>query len=59
MICGEEEWKHCRAEKMGCEGCHYDFISKTKIRKFLKNKAAIIYGIKVIAVEDLLEFLDE
>lgn len=59
MICGDKEWEHCRVEKMGCTGCYYDVIPKSKIRKFLKNKAAIIYGIKVIAVEDLLEFLDE
>lgn len=25
--CTDKEWIHCRVEKMGCEGCHYN---KTK-----------------------------
>ena len=22
--CTDNEWKHCRVEKMGCKGCNYD-----------------------------------
>ena len=24
QVCTDKEWQHCRVEKMGCEGCHYD-----------------------------------
>lgn len=24
MKCTDKEWKHCRVEKMGCDGCYYD-----------------------------------
>ena len=24
MKCTDKEWDHCRVEKMGCKGCHYD-----------------------------------
>ena len=24
MKCTGKEWDHCRVEKMGCTGCHYD-----------------------------------
>ena len=24
MKCTSKEWDHCRVEKMGCTGCHYD-----------------------------------
>lgn len=22
--CDDKEWMHCRVEKMGCDGCHYE-----------------------------------
>lgn len=22
--CNDKEWTHCRVEKMGCNGCHYE-----------------------------------
>lgn len=28
MKCGDEEWQHCRVEKMGCNGCYYNEIKK-------------------------------
>ena len=32
--CDDKEWMHCRVEKMGCDGCHYEdkpFDPKTMI----------------------------
>lgn len=28
--CTDKEWMHCRVEKMGCTGCHYDIEAKKK-----------------------------
>lgn len=28
--CTDKEWTHCRVEKRGCEGCHYDIEYKKK-----------------------------
>lgn len=35
--CTGTEWDTCRVEKMGCEGCYYDYISKDKIRKKIRT----------------------
>ena len=29
MKCTDKEWDHCRVEKMGCKGCHYDGIERS------------------------------
>lgn len=28
MKCTDKEWNHCRVEKMGCKGCHYNGIER-------------------------------
>ena len=33
MKCGDKEWKHCRVEKMGCNGCYYDEKTNTILSK--------------------------
>lgn len=39
MKCGDKEWKHCQAEKMGCPGCHYD---KQNIEEVIKGLEDLI-----------------
>ena len=39
MKCGDKEWKHCRVEKMGCPGCHYD---KENIQEVIKGLEDLI-----------------
>ena len=43
MQCTDNEWKHCRVEKMGCDGCYYsekeDKLDEQKISKHTKNKS--------------------
>lgn len=34
--CDDKEWMHCRVEKMGCEGCHYED------RPYMKSDFTII-----------------
>lgn len=39
--CDDKEWMHCRVEKMGCDGCHYEdrpYNPKEKIfQKYLEK----------------------
>lgn len=46
MKCGDKEWKHCKVEKMGCKGCHYD----------KENIEAVIKGLESL-INDRLSFL--
>lgn len=46
MKCGDKEWQHCRVEKMGCKGCHYD---KENIEEVIKGLESLI--------DDRLSFL--
>lgn len=36
--CTDKEWTHCRVEKRGCEGCHYDIEYKKKKRSINNGK---------------------
>ncbi len=31
MKCTDNEWKHCRVEKMECDGCYYNNIIQKQI----------------------------
>ena len=33
MKCTDNEWKHCRVEKMGCDGCYYN-QKENKLKRF-------------------------
>lgn len=33
MKCGDKEWQHCQAEKMGCKGCYYDITEELQQAK--------------------------
>ena len=46
MKCTGKEWDHCRVEKMGCDGCHYD---KENIEEVVKGLESLI--------DDRLSFL--
>ena len=37
MICTDNEWKHCRVEKMGCKGCYYDQAYKEDVNKLIEE----------------------
>ena len=39
MKCTDKEWKHCRVEKMGCKGCHYD---KENVKEVIKGLESLI-----------------
>lgn len=39
MKCTGKEWDHCRVEKMGCKGCHYD---KENIEEVIKGLEDLI-----------------
>lgn len=30
--CTDKQWEHCRVEKMGCDGCHYNLENKNVCR---------------------------
>lgn len=51
MKCTDKEQETCRVEKMGCKGCHYDYISKEEIREVLKE-----YEKKEMTVENVWDF---
>lgn len=52
MKCTDKEWQHCRVEKMGCTGCHYDEdkiqvgyyvrTNKGEIRKIIKIDSKLV-----------------
>lgn len=46
MKCTDKEWQHCRVEKMGCRGCHYN----------KKNIDEIVKGLESL-IDDRLSFL--
>lgn len=46
MKCGDKEWMHCRVEKMGCKGCHYDKFNNLEIANEFAN-LTFIYGGKI------------
>lgn len=43
--CDDKEWMHCRVEKMGCDGCHYEDRQLTEIedrkKKLLSEQVEI------------------
>ena len=49
MKCTDNEWKHCRVEKMGCDGCYYnkkitldDYLKKYHLTKKINEKDNVI-----------------
>lgn len=48
MKCTDKEWKHCRVEKMGCNGCFYDDLNKNKIEQHIDEATITIDGNKEI-----------
>ena len=70
MICTDKEWKYCRVEKRGCNGCYYDVIPKLKIRErieelkkkemcYLVNMQGFSMGIIQEQIKLLQELLEE
>lgn len=67
MICGDKEWKHCRVEKRGCEGCYYNEAYKkdienlieelTKVRPEMLNDEALKLFNTIMAVLDERDML--
>lgn len=58
MKCTGKEWDHCRVEKMGCIGCHYDEIEpKEYVRTesgdifIVDNDRKVVQGIKFLDVQ--------
>lgn len=35
--CDDKEWMHCRVEKMGCDGCHYEDRVATEKEVIFQN----------------------
>ena len=64
MKCGDKEWKHCRVEKMGCNGCYYDektntILSKEELAIFNTNnwyECSGLYGGKKAKEEAIINF---
>ena len=62
MNCTDKEWKHCRVEKQGCKGCHYNQIGEneienlieelTKVRPSMLNDDALVLFNTIIAILD-------
>lgn len=42
MKCGDKEWQHCRAEKMGCTGCYYDEI---EVNEYIRTESGDIFKV--------------
>ena len=54
MKCGDKEWMHCRVEKMGCKGCHYDKFNNLEIANEFAN-LTFIYGGKIAFTSEQLK----
>lgn len=54
MKCGDKEWMHCRVEKMGCRGCHYDELNNLEIANEFAN-LTFIYGGKIAFTSEQLK----
>ena len=37
MICTGKEWDTCREERLGCEGCFYDSLSREEVEQCIKE----------------------
>lgn len=56
MKCTGKEWDHCRVEKMGCIGCHYDEITENE---YIRTEKGYIFIVdKERKVLQALKFLD-
>lgn len=58
MKCTGKEWDHCRVEKMGCIGCHYDEIEPNEYIRtesgdifIVDDKKKVVQGIKFLDVQ--------
>jgi len=58
MKCTGKEWDHCRVEKMGCIGCHYDEIDPDEYIRtesgdifIVDAKKKVIQAIKFLDVQ--------
>ena len=54
MKCTDNEWKHCRVEKMGCRGCHYDKFNNLEIANEFAN-LTYLYGGKVVFTSEQIK----
>lgn len=53
MKCGDKEWMHCRVEKMGCRGCHYDKFNDLEIANEFANLTYLYAGKIVFTSEQM------
>lgn len=58
MKCGDKEWMHCRVEKMGCKGCHYDKFNNLEIANEFAN-LTFIYGGKIAFTSEQIKRYQE
>ena len=58
MKCGDKEWMHCRVEKMGCKGCHYDKFNNLEIANEFAN-LTFIYGGKIAFTSEQMKRYQE
>ena len=58
MKCDDKEWMHCRVEKMGCKGCHYDKFNNLEIANEFAN-LTFIYGGKIAFTSEQIKRYQE
>lgn len=58
MKCDDKEWMHCRVEKMGCKGCHYDKFNNLEIANEFAN-LTFIYGGKIAFTSEQMKRYQE
>lgn len=58
--CTDKEWQHCRVEKMGCKGCHYDQKEMTikEAREILDDDKLDLSNEINLAIKVILRYLD-